>query len=182
MKKIDPKRLEMLRYHTGNREGILEDALEGGFRIVRGCVGLKEDDGDILYYRGYEITVDRSLYGWGRYSAGSLSGRGWGAGDEKLAGIKVEIDRRIEEKEALKIAASRDIDQEIRSALVDNARSFGLRHRRDGVTLSATIDGTTYLVNTGSGCAEIEDIEQALAGHCTTSLMDQGDWRFIVCL
>ena len=178
----DHKRLEMLRCHAGDRESVIEDALEGGFRIVKGCVKLKDDDGETLYYRGYEITVDRTLCGWGRYSVGSQSGRGWGAGDEKLSGIKAEIDQHIEEKEALEIADSRDIDQEIRSALIDNARLFGIQHRRDGVTLSAEIDGITYLVNTGSGCAEIEEIEQALAGHGTTSLIGPGDWRFIVCL
>lgn len=93
--------------------------------------------------------------------------------------IRAEIQERAE---GLQAWAARDIDQEVRSALIDNARLFGIQHRRDGVTLSAEIDGITYLVNTGSGCAEIEEIEQALAGYCTTSLMDPGDWRFIVTL
>lgn len=180
-KKIDPKRLELLMYHTGARyadDESVVDGIENGFRMVRGCVSLKDDDGEYLHYRGRTISVDHDSRAF-RYNIGGYR-KHWGC--ETLREMKAEIDRRIEEKEALEIAASRDIDQEIRSALIDNARLFGIQHRRDGVTLSAEIDGTTYLANTGSGCAEIEEIEQALAGHCTTSLMDPGDWRFIVSL
>ena len=49
-------------------------------------------------------------------------------------------------------------DNDIRSALLDNARLFGDRHRRDGVTLHVEIDGQTYTANTDSDCWRIADI------------------------
>lgn len=106
-KKIDPKRLSLLMYHTGARyadDESVEDGIEGGFRMVRGCVSLKYDNGEYLHYRGRTISVDRDSRA-DRYNIGGYR-KHWGC--ETLREMKAEIDRRIEEK-----AASSGVDKRI---------------------------------------------------------------------
>jgi hypothetical protein len=94
--KISPKRLNLLMLHTGawdTDDTLVESALENGFRMVRGCVSLKDDDGEYLYYRGRTISVDDDFRAF-RYNLGSAFSC------STLTEAKAEVDRRIAEKAA----------------------------------------------------------------------------------